>query len=207
VIVIAHRGASWDAPANTIPCFELAVEQGADYVEFDVRSAPDESLVIAHDPVPDPPSASIPTLDETLECLRGRVGLAVEIKEEHLTEQTLAALKRHRVDADAVVLLSFRIGALEQARRLRPDLRLVLHLGRPPDPAAAAEFWGVGLEDHPAEPRAIALAQSLGLATTVFTVNDPQRMRDLAALDVAGIFTDRPALAVQTLAAYARPSP
>jgi len=44
-------------------------------------------------------------------------------------------------------------------------------------------------------------AQAIGLATTVFTVNDPERMLELAALGVTGIFTDRPALARRTLQA------
>jgi glycerophosphoryl diester phosphodiesterase len=43
-------------------------------------------------------------------------------------------------------------------------------------------------------------AQAAELETTVFTVNDPARMLELAALGVTGIFTDRPALARQTLA-------
>jgi glycerophosphoryl diester phosphodiesterase len=195
MIVIAHRGASWDAPENTLEAFELACAQGADYVEFDVRSAPDGRLVVAHDPVHDLPAPGVPTLDETIDCLKGRAGLAVEIKEPAVTERTLAALKRQRVDPDATIILSFRIRALEQARRRRPDLRFVLHLGRRPDPVAATRFWGVGFRDASASPRRIALAQSLGLATTVFTVNDADRMRDLAALGVTGIFTDRPGLA------------
>ena len=35
--VIAHRGASSEAPENTLPAFELAVRQGADAFELDVR--------------------------------------------------------------------------------------------------------------------------------------------------------------------------
>ena len=31
--MIAHRGASWDLPENTLPAFERAIEIGADYVE------------------------------------------------------------------------------------------------------------------------------------------------------------------------------
>lgn len=206
MIVIAHRGASWDAPENTLEAFDLACAQGADYVEFDVRAAPDGRLVISHDPVPEPPPPGVPTLDETLECLRGRTGVAVEVKEQAVTEATLAALARHRIETESALVLSFRVRALEQARRLRPELRSVLHLGRRPDPAAATGFWGVGFRDASARPRRIALAQGLGLATTVFTVNDPERMRDLAGLGVTGIFTNRPALARESLEAYARPS-
>ena len=47
----------------------------------------------------------------------------------------------------------------------------------------------------------IADAQARGLATLVFTVNEPERMRELAELGVTGIFTDRPGLLRRTLAA------
>ena len=198
-LVIAHQGASWDAPANTIAAFELAIEQGAEYVEFDVRAGPDGTLVVAHDPVRAPRPAHVPTLDATLEVLRGRVGLAVEVKEARVTEATLAALAAHRVEPDETMILSFRIRALEQARRLRPGLRLVLHLGPRPDPLAATRFWGVGFEDRAARPRLLARARSHGLATTVYTVNDPARMLELARLGVTAIFTDSPELALETL--------
>jgi glycerophosphoryl diester phosphodiesterase len=114
----------------------------------------------------------------------------------------LGALREHDVGPDDVLILSGRIRALESARRVRPDLRMVLHLGkRRPDPAAATRFWGVGFEDSTARPRVVALAQSLGLATTVYTVNEARRMLELAALGVTGIFTDRPDLLRQTLEA------
>jgi len=198
-MVIAHRGASWDAPENTLEAFELAVEQGADYVEFDVRAAPDGTLVVAHDPIGER-RPHMPTLDATLEALRGRVGLALEIKEQGTTERVLAALRRHRIEPDALLVLSSRIRALELVRRRRPDVRCVLHLGRRPDPTAATGFWGVGFRDRSAAPRKIALAQSFGLAVTVFTVNEEPRMHELAGLGVDGIISDRPAVVRETLA-------
>ncbi len=39
-LVIAHRGASWDLPENTLPAFERAIEVGADFIELDVRARP-----------------------------------------------------------------------------------------------------------------------------------------------------------------------
>lgn len=199
-LVIAHRGASWDEPENTLPAFERAIEVGADYVEFDVRAAPDGTLVCAHDRVRTQPPPHVPTLDEALEVLAGRVGLAVEIKEEAVTTRVLGALREHDVGPHDVLILSGRIRALEAAQRVSPGVRLVLHLGkRRPDPTAATRFWGVGFEDRTARPGVISLAQSLGLATTVYTVNEPRRMLELAALGVAGIFTDRPDLLRRTL--------
>lgn len=48
-LVFAHRGASAYAPMNTIPAFELAVEQGADGLELDVQRSKDGQAVIMHD--------------------------------------------------------------------------------------------------------------------------------------------------------------
>ena len=48
-LVIAHRGASADAPENTIAAFELALEQGADGIELDVHLSADGHPVVIHD--------------------------------------------------------------------------------------------------------------------------------------------------------------
>jgi glycerophosphoryl diester phosphodiesterase len=48
-LLIAHRGASADAPENTIAAFELALEQGADGLELDVHLSADGHPVVIHD--------------------------------------------------------------------------------------------------------------------------------------------------------------
>ncbi|MBC7789114.1 MAG: hypothetical protein H7Z74_04130 [Anaerolineae bacterium] len=48
--VIAHRGASGYAPENTLAAFQLAVDQGADALEFDVHISLDGTPVVIHDP-------------------------------------------------------------------------------------------------------------------------------------------------------------
>lgn len=48
-LVIAHRGASSQAPENTLAAFRLAKELGADGVETDVRLTADGQLVLGHD--------------------------------------------------------------------------------------------------------------------------------------------------------------
>lgn len=47
--VIAHRGSSVHAPENTLDAFYLAVQQGADAVELDVRITADHQVVVFHD--------------------------------------------------------------------------------------------------------------------------------------------------------------
>ncbi|GHE19754.1 glycerophosphodiester phosphodiesterase family protein [Halomonas urumqiensis] len=49
VAVIAHRGSSLAAPENTLAAVDLAVREGADYVELDVRLTADEQVVLYHD--------------------------------------------------------------------------------------------------------------------------------------------------------------
>ena len=46
---IGHRGAAGEAPENTLASFELALRQGADGIEFDVRLSADDVPVVIHD--------------------------------------------------------------------------------------------------------------------------------------------------------------
>lgn len=48
-LIIGHRGASRDAPENTLAAFRLAWEQGADGIEADFRLTGDERIVCLHD--------------------------------------------------------------------------------------------------------------------------------------------------------------
>ena len=48
-IVIAHRGASADRPEHTLAAYELAIAQGADFIEPDLVSTRDHILVARHE--------------------------------------------------------------------------------------------------------------------------------------------------------------
>ena len=48
VLNFAHRGASHNAPQNTLAAFRLAVEMGADGVELDVQVSKDGEAVVIH---------------------------------------------------------------------------------------------------------------------------------------------------------------
>lgn len=48
-LIYAHRGASNDAPENTMPSFELAYQYGADGLELDVQLTKDGEVVVIHD--------------------------------------------------------------------------------------------------------------------------------------------------------------
>ena len=48
-MIIAHRGASVDAPENTLAAIELAITEGADWVEIDVQETQEGEVVVIHD--------------------------------------------------------------------------------------------------------------------------------------------------------------
>ena len=48
-LIFGHRGAAGEAPENTLAAFELALAQGADGIEFDVRFSADSEPVVIHD--------------------------------------------------------------------------------------------------------------------------------------------------------------
>jgi glycerophosphoryl diester phosphodiesterase len=225
--VIAHRGASDEERENTLPAFERAVELGADFVELDVQASADGALVVFHDldldrltPLRGPlrrrslaelREHGIPTLDEVLDLARGRIGVMAELKSAHLFRRhDLIARTAALLGADDVVL-SFGRRTLLEARRMRPALRVLQHVGYGVSIRTAASYaWAVGFHDARVTRRGLERASRLGLETTVYTVNDARRMRALGEMGVSGIFSDRPALLRETLAATrpgSRPRP
>jgi glycerophosphoryl diester phosphodiesterase len=69
--LIAHRGASHDAPENTLASFRLAWETGADGIEGDFRLTLDGEIVCIHDPTTGRTAgADIPVAGSTLARLR-----------------------------------------------------------------------------------------------------------------------------------------
>lgn len=48
--VHGHRGARALLPENTLPSFEYAIAEGADWIELDLWATKDDILVVAHDP-------------------------------------------------------------------------------------------------------------------------------------------------------------
>ena len=109
VAVTAHRGASLQAPENSMAAFRAAHEAGADYVELDVQRTRDGAIVVFHDGDllrmgGDPRKVSdltlaeiqaidigtrrgpayagerVPTLAEVIDYARGRFRINVELK-------------------------------------------------------------------------------------------------------------------------------
>ncbi len=71
-LIVAHRGASRDAPENTLAAFRLAWDQGADAIEGDFRLTRDNEIVCVHDEDTErvAPGTNLVVADSTLAALR-----------------------------------------------------------------------------------------------------------------------------------------
>jgi len=195
MLVIAHRGASAELPENTLPAFERAIELGADYVELDVHADAGGRLLVTHDAPR--PRRSYPTLAEALDLMHGRIGVMVELKRPDRYRRHDMVARAVRLMTGDDVLVCFQRRALEEARALRPGLRTVQHVGFGVSIRAARAAWAAGFRDSRVTRRGIDAARAAGLDPLVYTVNAERRMRQLDALGVAGIFTDRPERALR----------
>jgi len=108
-LVLAHRGSRLRAPENTLEAFALALQEGADGIELDVRRTADGVPVVLHDPTLERTTdgrgplaamrfadlrrldagawfdalhrgARIPSLAEVLDLCRGRAAVNIELK-------------------------------------------------------------------------------------------------------------------------------
>jgi len=195
MLVIAHRGASAELPENTLPAFERAIELGADGVELDVHADASGRLVVTHGP----PrwKTAYPALEDALDVLHGRTTAYVELKTPSRYRRFDVVARTVRLLAPGDVLVCFQRPALVEARRLRPALRTVQHVGFGVSIRGAANAWAAGFANGRVTRRGIRAARALGLVPLVYTVNDERRMEELAALGAAGVFTDRPERALR----------
>jgi glycerophosphoryl diester phosphodiesterase len=230
--IFAHRGACRVAPENTLPAFEAAVALGADGVELDVQYSSDGQLLVFHNPsleattngtgrftshtaeelraldagsffAPEFAGTQIPTLDEVLDLLNGRLLVNIEIK---ALDQTTAAIGadvvksvRARDMQDQVVISSFNPMALRRAKKFGPEIESALLLA--PDLPGwlrsnlvrrFSRADGVHPETPMVDEAYMAWARKERLPVRVWTVNDEDEMRRLAALAVDAIITDAP---------------
>lgn len=151
----------------------------------------------------------VPTLVEVLEWLPEGIGLVVEIKARDATAPTVEALRGSPVRAaNAVSVISFDERAIDDARRLDPGLStgyllvpsqaidLALTYAVEHGHAAIHPWEGdLGLDPGPL----LSRARALGCLVGCYVVNDPERMKQLAAIGLWGFVTDMPGVAREAL--------
>lgn len=192
--IVAHRGASAELPENSLGAFARAIEVGADMIEFDIRRAPNGSLVISHDPINDP-SPRLPTLEETLQLTQGRIQLDVELKEPGCERDAVELLTRYFPVGEFCVT-SFLASVLREVRAIDPGIRIgLIFEDWNEEIRAVSESDGIDL--LAAQYCLVDQAERIGKPVFAWTVDDPAIARALLQRPlVEGIITNNPRRAI-----------
>lgn len=152
-MITAHRGASHDAPENTLAAFRLAWEQDADAIEGDFRLSADGEIVCIHDAdtkrtcgvqlvVASTPFGELrdldygrwkaaafsgepcPTLREVLGAVPAGKLFFVELKTgPEIVEPLCALLSEVDVDLASLVIIAFDEATIAECKKQLPDVK------------------------------------------------------------------------------------
>lgn len=233
--VIAHRGASIYAPENTLAAMDLAISQGADAVEIDVRMSKDGIPFLFHDYTvnrttnlktgqsienltfeeiqnldagswfhPDFAGEKIPSLAQVLELIYGRTYLYLEIKGSTPGIETRVMEMLMDYDmAASTTIMSFNREQLRKVKSMDENITTMLLI-----PVFVGSLNGVITLDYvdalglrfdmiKSNPEYIEMIHKSGKRAYVWTLNRASDIKYAVSIDVDGIITDDPLLAIE----------
>jgi glycerophosphoryl diester phosphodiesterase len=243
--VIAHRGGANLAPENTLAAFKNAIQLGVDMIEIDIEQTSDSVVVVIHDRTINRTTTGsgavdsltydeiraldagswfdsrykderIPTLDEAMELIAGKVVLLIEIKSggeryPGIEQRTIESIQKYNAKS-WVIVQSFNLKAVERIEAMDPEVKTYYLLGRnfteyfdmhfteekqPEDKAFS--FDGLAVHHSQLTDENIPIMQNYGLDVFTWTVDEPEEMQRLIDAGVDGIITDAPDVLLQVV--------
>ncbi len=234
--IIAHRGASFDAPENTLAAINLGWVQGADAVEIDVHFSKDGHVVVIHDDNtrktagvrrkvatqtltelkaldvgrwkhPRFADERIPTLPEALATIPRGKRMFVEVKcGPDCIPKFAEDVRDSGLTAKQIIPIGFDLETMRELKQALPELEVCWIVefkrtlrGWSPSArklVAAAQRAGLdGLDvcgRGPVDKGFAAEVHAAGLFLYIWTVDEPNKARELFDAGVDGITTNRP---------------
>lgn len=226
-IVVGHKGAGSAEPENTIRSIRRAIEVGVDAVEIDVRRSKDDRLVLMHDATLDRTTNGkgkvslmalaelrgldagqgevIPTLDEAIDFVAGKIGIVIEVKEPETLFQILD-LVGHSGKADRTTFASAWHGSLKIAKERFPSSKCEVLLGcepvNPEMPAALAldaKADGFFMQRQFLSERIVSGAHDKSLTVGAGNVNSTDDLAEVMKLGVDEVGSDAPEIIMKAL--------
>jgi len=229
--IVGHRGSPNTSPENTIPSFLKAIELGVNIIELDARSAGDGAMVVIHDEGVNRTTngsglvkdldigqikkldagswfsnafkgTAIPTLEEALRAIDGRVLTRIELKDGGM-EGRVSDLVRGLGLVDKVQVASFELARIRKYREICPSTPAI----------AISTAFNKGLLHSSIESYANALAILIngfseadifethvhGLTFDAWPVDDGLLARNLVSLGIDSITSNRPDVILKSL--------
>lgn len=225
--VTAHRGGARLAPENTVSAVKSAIRSRADYAEIDVQQTEDGEIILLHDGslervtgidrkagemsyaeiraldagswfAEDFRGEKIPTLEEVMECCRGKIRLNIEIKNNGCNEDIAGRVVRIIEKQDfeeKCVVTSMNYECLERIRELNSDIITGYTMSVAYGDISgldAADFFSVNYACLSRE--FVKTAHEQGKAVCVWTLNDPGEIQRAIDCGADNIITDDPEL-------------
>jgi len=223
-LIIGHRGARGHIAENTLPSIQKALDLGVDGVEIDIFRCASGELVVFHDTTLDALTDTqgyieqfsldslrkvnvlggyqIPTLEEVLDLIDGKIFLNIELKGGQTALLTHELLQdyfkkpKSTWSPDKILISSFNWEELKQFYKVNSEIPIAILTED--DPLDAIPI-GKQLKAVAINPDYKTLNHSLvqklkqeGFAVYPWTVNESEAIEEMKKLRVDGIITDYP---------------
>lgn len=229
MLIFAHRGASADAPENTLLAVDTALAQQADGIEIDVHQLGND-LVVIHDrwvsrttngsrPLSEYTLEELQTLDagqgqfvptlwQVLQQIHGQCLINIEVKGVHDVSLIDVCIKKAvnqlNFKLEQFIISSFNHHLLLAFKSIAPTIKIgALTACNPIKHAHFAQelqAYSVNVEISFIDQAFVIDAHRRGLKIFVYTVDEPEDLLKLQTWGVDGVFSNGPAKARLVLA-------
>lgn len=218
-LVYGHRGTRRGAPENTLGAMLVALAQGADGIELDVRLCASGEVIVLHDrdllrvagaavAAADTTLAElarfdlgggehVPTLDAAMDLVLGRdrllnIELKADVPEPALLVRSVVerVAARSENERARVIFSSFSASICSLLCAALPALPVAFLFDREPAQALPSGIAAVHPRYTLADAAAVKRFHAQRLVVNTWTVNDTAAARALSAAGVDGIITD-----------------
>ncbi|HEY2235692.1 MAG TPA: glycerophosphodiester phosphodiesterase [Candidatus Angelobacter sp.] len=221
LLLLGHRGARLYAPENTIAAFDLSLKHGVDGFEFDVRCTRGKESIVCHDRKFNRMAVRTrtleqihakcsidgkpPCLEDVLELYSRKAFLNIEVKVRGMEQVVVDAVKRFPPQR-GYFISSFlpsvvrKLHALDSSLVVGAISKSYWHLRRWKALPVSYVVPHFGL----LTPKLVDELHVASKTVITWTVNDPSKMLQAAAMGVDGIISDDTKLLVKTLGTKSR---
>ncbi|QBA65056.1 glycerophosphodiester phosphodiesterase [Muriicola soli] len=221
--VIGHRGAMGHETENTLASIQKAMDLGVDMIEIDVFRIKSGEIMVFHDERLERLSNAggmiedydffdlkkvtlngnhkIPTLQDVLKLIGGKVPLNIELKGANTSERvnfiTDYYIREKGWKLEDFLISSFNWEELKSMRAINPEISIAVLTEDDPLKAipVAKELGAVAINPYfknVTNPEVVKTIQDEGFKVYVWTVNEESDINKMSELGVDGIFTNFP---------------
>ncbi len=224
IMIAAHRSNTVTTPENSLSAIRTALTKEINYIEVDVQLTKDKEVVLYHDislrrlaglsesvsqlnynelsKVDIGSSYSneyegekIPTLDEALKEVKGKMNVIVELKsygpKKELVRKTIEIIEKNNM-VDSVYIQSFDNRLLKIVRDLNPNIKIgqVMYIAAGDLSYLDVDFYTI--DQNMLSNKIVRHARDNNRKIWVYTVNSETDIKEVLKYDIDGIITDYP---------------